>query len=90
MAILWAKSADRHEIAHEDAVHAIVNRLYDVQAFGPSRTGGHIPDLFVGPGRDGQMLEVMIESDPPKGGTIFHVMHARAKTIEIARRMAKR
>lgn len=71
-------------------MHAIVNRMYYVQAFEPSRTGGIAPDLFIGPARDGQLLEVMIEPDPPHDAVVYHVMPARQKIIDIAKRKAKR
>lgn len=89
MAITWANSADKHGIPREDAVHAIVNRVYYVQGFDPSQTGGFAPDLFIGPGRDGALLEVMIEPVPPRDGVVFHVMAARPKIIDVAKRKAK-
>lgn len=90
VAIEWANSADKHRISREDAVHAIAHRLYYVQEFDRSRTGGHNVDLFVGPGRDGQLLEVMIEPIPPRDAVVFHVMPARQKIIDQARRKAQR
>lgn len=72
-------------------MHAIVNRLYFVQGFDQSRAGGVTPDLFIGPSRDGlQLLEVMIEPIPPRDAVVFHVMPARQKIIDIAKRKAKR
>jgi hypothetical protein len=90
MAIEWADSADRHGIAREDAVHAILKRVYYVAGFDQSRTGGTAPDLFIGYSRDGQQLiEVMIQPVPPRDGIVFHVMPARQKIIDIAKRKAK-
>lgn len=90
MAISWANSADKHGIPRADAVHAIVNRVYYVHGFDPSRTGGFAPDLFIGPSRNGELLEVMIEPVPPQDGVVFHVMPARQKIIDIAKRKARR
>jgi len=59
--IVWARSADKHGVAHADAVHAIVNALYVVPAFDEGRTGGSAPDLYIGPDRDGRLLEVLLE-----------------------------
>jgi hypothetical protein len=88
--IIWARSAEKHGIPREDAVYAILNRLYYVQGFDPSRVGGVAPDLFIGPSRDGlQLLEVMIEPTPPRDGVVFHVMPARQKIIDIAKRKAR-
>jgi hypothetical protein len=47
---------------------------------------GHpAPDLFIGPGLDGRLLEVLAELGQ---GTllVFHVMPARPKMIDDARR----
>ena len=44
------------------------------------------PDLFIGPGRDGRLLEVMAEVEQGQL-LVFHVMYARPRTIEAARRM---
>jgi len=84
--IVWARSADKHGVAHEDAVHAIVNALYVVPAFDEGRTGGSAPDLYVGPDRDGRLLEVLLERVSRTEATVFHVMPARPKIVNAARR----
>ena len=90
MAIRWARSADRHGIDREDAKYAIANRVYWLRDFDEPRIeGGKRPDLFIGPARDGkQLLEVMAEVTPPRDFFIFHVMNARPKIIEKARRLS--
>jgi hypothetical protein len=84
--ISWARSADKHNVAHEDAVHAIVNALYVVAMFDDGRTGGLAPDLYIGPGRDGQLLEVLLERVSRTDATVFHVMPVRAKILNEAKR----
>ncbi|GAB3584403.1 hypothetical protein GCM10027406_30660 [Leifsonia lichenia] len=84
--ISWAASADRHHVAHEDAVHAIVNALYVVPQFDDGRTGGISPDLYIGPGRDGRMLEVLLERTSRTQATVFHVMLVRPKILNEAKR----
>ena len=90
MAIRWARSADRHGIDREDAKYAIANRVYWLRDFDEPRIeGGKRPDLFIGPSGDGkQLLEVMAEVTPPRDFFIFHVMNARPKIIEKARRLS--
>ncbi|MFP3467099.1 hypothetical protein [Leifsonia sp. SIMBA_070] len=84
--ITWAHSADRHHVPHEDAVHAIVNAVYFVPRLDEGRTGGMAPDLYIGPGRDGRLLEVMLERVSRTEATVFHVMLARTKIVNEARR----
>jgi len=56
----------------------------------PRVPGGARPDLFIGPARDRrQLLEVMVEVQPPTDLFIFHAMPARQKIIDIAERNAK-
>ena len=56
----------------------------------PDGGAGPAPDLFIGYSRDGQQLiEVMIQPVPPRDGIVFHVMPARQKIIDIAKRKAK-
>lgn len=90
MTIRWARSADRHGINREDAKYAIANRIYWLREFDEPRVeGGKCPDLFIGPARDGtQLLEVMAEVTPPRDIFIFHVMNARSKIVEKARRLS--
>lgn len=50
MAIRWAGSADKHGIAREDALNAILNQIYHVEQFDEPRVeSGARPDLFIGP-----------------------------------------
>ncbi|HEV7184133.1 MAG: hypothetical protein ACHP7F_05485 [Actinomycetales bacterium] len=84
--ISWAWSADKHDVAHEDAIHAIVNALYFVPRFDDGRTGGLSPDMYIGPGRDGQLLEVLLERVSRTEATVFHVMLVRPKILNEAKR----
>ncbi len=52
---------------------------------GCTEAGRAAPDLFVGPGLDGTPLEVMVERTAI-GLVVFHVMPARRRIIEAARR----
>lgn len=90
MSIRWARSADRHDVEREDAKFAIANRIYWIREFDEPRVvGGKRPDLFIGPVRGGStLLEVMVEVTPPREFFIFHVMPARPRIIEIARRLS--
>ena len=86
MAITWAASADKHDVAHEDALHAIANAYFHRASFDePRLPGGIRPDLYIGPPRQlgGALLEVMVEVIPPRGLHIFHVMPARAKHLAL-------
>lgn len=86
MEIRWTPSADKHGIAHEDAVNAMLYFEVHRSPFGPSRVDGRgAPDLWIGPGVDGVLLEVMAERTST-GLVVFHVMPARSKIIEAARR----
>jgi len=88
MAIRWASSAARHGIAREDATHAVANRVWWIREFDEPRVaGGRRPDLFIGPARDGALIEVMAEVAPPGDFFIFHVMRARPRMIDKARRL---
>ena len=85
MGIEWTTSADKHEIAHEDALHAIDNAYYIEREFDEPRVPGHAkPWLFIGPPRQlgGPLLEVMVEVIPPRGMVVFHVMEARQKILD--------
>jgi hypothetical protein len=84
VAIEWAKSADKHGIDRDDALHAIENAVYVEQEFDEPRVPGHSkPWLFIGPPRTlgGPLLEVMVEIVPPRGMVVFHVMQARQKHL---------
>lgn len=86
MAVTWASSADKHGIAHDDALHAIMNAYYVATEFDEPRIPGRIrPTLFIGPPRQlgGPLLEVMVEITPPRDLHIFHVMTAREKHTDL-------
>ncbi|MCG2801950.1 MAG: hypothetical protein L6311_07630 [Cellulomonas sp.] len=87
MEVRYTSSASKHGIPQEDALNAILRYRYWVSPFRQSRVEGHpAPDLFIGPALDGRMLEVLVELGQ---GTllVFHVMPARARLIEDARRL---
>jgi len=87
MQIRWTQSASKHGISQEDALNAIVRHRIHVTPYGASRMEDRQPpDLFIGPGLDGRLLEVMAEVEQGQL-VVFHVMYARPKTIEAARRM---
>jgi hypothetical protein len=76
----WLDSADKHGIAREDALHAMLNPyLYIPQFDQPRVPGSSRPDLWIGPPRQlgGELLEVMAERVPPRDIVVFHVMTAR-------------
>ncbi|MCL2850163.1 MAG: hypothetical protein FWE61_08995 [Micrococcales bacterium] len=82
MAIEWADSADKHDIDHDDALHAIHNAYFYEPEFDEPRVGGASrPDLYIGPPRQlgGPLIEVMLERIPPRTLVIFHVMEAQPK-----------
>ena len=84
--ITWAQSADRHAVPHEDAVHAIVHAVYFVPKFDDNRTGSIAPDLYIGPDRQGQLIEVMLERRSKTVANVFHVMLVRPKILNEAKR----
>jgi hypothetical protein len=82
--VTWSAAADKHGVSHEDALHAMVNAIYVETTFDDPRPPTTIsPTLYIGPQRDrsAPLLEVMVESTPPRGVHIFHVMPARAKHL---------
>ncbi|PCK23196.1 hypothetical protein [Rhodococcus qingshengii] len=84
MAVEWTSSADKHDIDHEDALHAIANAIYIEEEFDEPRVPGHArPTLFIGPPRTlgGPLLEVMVEIIKPRTMVVFHVMEARRKIL---------
>ncbi len=86
VAIRWTDSADKHGVAHEDALHAMLNHYLYVAEFDVPRVEGvGRPDLYVGPPRrlGGDLIEVMVERVPPRDVVIFHVMIARQKFLEL-------
>jgi hypothetical protein len=85
VAITWAPSADKHGIDREDALHAIMNAYFVQREFDEPRPPANIrPTLFIGPPRQlgGELLEVMVEINPPRDLHVFHVMVARRKHLE--------
>lgn len=85
MGIKWAASADKHGIAREDALHAILNAVFTESEFDEPRVPGHRrPDLYIGPPRrpGDPLLEVMVELVPPRDLLVFHVMIARTKHMQ--------
>lgn len=86
MAVTFTTSAHKHGIDPDDALHAMLNYVYRLTEFDEPRVpGGQRPDLFIGPTRDrSNLLEVLASITPPNGITVFHVMIARRKMIEIA------
>ncbi|WP_448059215.1 hypothetical protein [Cellulomonas hominis] len=50
MAIVWADSADRHDVPRAEAMHAIAHAVYVEEQFDEPRVPGRIrPTLFIGP-----------------------------------------
>lgn len=85
VAVTWSASADKHGIAHEDALYAISHAHFVESEFGEPRIPGRVrPTLFIGPPRQlgGPLLEVMVEVAPPRSLHIFHVMIARQKHLD--------
>ena len=89
MAIIGLRSADKHGIAHEDAVHAMLFSVARVDEFGEPRLLGHnAPTLFLGSARArGVILEVMVEILNSGDVPVFHVMEARQKIITLVEEM---
>lgn len=84
MGVTWSAAADKHGVAREDALHAMVHALYVETAFDDPRPPATVrPTLYLGPQRDvrAPLLEVMVESTPPRDVHVFHVMPARAKHL---------
>lgn len=85
---MWADSADKHGIDHEDALHAMMHACYVEQEFdGPRPPANRRPTLYIGPPRQlgGPLLEVMAVLTPPRDVFVFHVMLARPKMLELMR-----
>lgn len=81
----WRSSADKHRVARQDAVHAILHKTYtDVLADEP-RENGQVR-LFIGP-RHAQALpedeiEILVHEFPDQPGReaeVFHVSPLSAK-----------
>lgn len=92
VAIIWRRSTDRHGIAHEDAVHAILFSVARVDKFDEPRLLGHnAPTLFLGCGRGGDViLEVRVEILDSGDVSVFHVMEARQKIVTLVEEMRNR
>ncbi|MFC4245073.1 hypothetical protein ACFOYW_17025 [Gryllotalpicola reticulitermitis] len=83
----WTISADKHGIAHEDAVNTIVNPRLFVPNFDRSRIPGKgWAHLWIGRTVDGTVnLEVMGHFEyVTKTVEVFHVMPLREKTYNRA------
>lgn len=77
---------DKHDVADEDTLHAMLNAYLYVPEFDePRKPGARRPDLWVGPPTTlgGPLLEVMAERVPPRDVVIFHVMQARPKFLAL-------
>jgi len=87
MEIRWTTSSAKHGVRREDAVHAMLHPVHHVRPYGDSRVEGlSAPDLFIGPGQDGVLLEVMAAAESATRTLwVFHVMVARPKTIAEAK-----
>ncbi len=88
--LVWQPSADKRGISHDDVIYAMTDgRRWFVPKFEPSRIDGFAdPSLFVGWALDGTLLEVMVT--PRDDGTetlvVYHVMEARPRIVDLARR----
>ena len=84
MGVTWSAAADKHGVAHQDALHAMVHALYVEISFDDPRPPATIrPTLYIGPQRDrgAALLEVMVEATAPRGVHVLHVMPVRAKHL---------
>jgi hypothetical protein len=63
----------------------MLNAVDFVESFDEPRMPEHSrPDLYIGPSRDrSRMLEVMVEVTPPSDVSVFHVMEARRKILNL-------
>ena len=87
MGIRWTTSSAKHGVRREGALHAMLHPVYRVSPYGDSRVEGlGAPDLYIGPGQDGVVLEVMVAVEPATRTLwVFHVMPARPKVIAEAK-----
>jgi hypothetical protein len=86
--IRYTISASKHGISQADALNAILRYQYRVSPYRQSRVEGRsAPDLFIGPGLDGRILEALAELGQGML-LVFHVMVARPTMIDDARRMS--
>jgi hypothetical protein len=84
---MWADSAAKHGIPHDEALYAIAHAEKFVESFGRPRVGGRAPSLFIGPSRHGT-LEVLAIVTPPREVWVFHVMRLRESTARAAEYVA--
>lgn len=91
MGVIWRRSSEKHGIAHEDALNAMLFAVARLDEFDDPRLPGHnAPILFLGPARDrAALLEVMVEILDSGDVSIFHVMKARKKIIELVAEMRR-
>ena len=92
MAIIWRRSADKHGVAHEDAVHAMLFSVARVDKFDEPRLLGHnATTLFLGPARArGVILGVTVKILDSGGVSVFHVTEARQKIVTLVEEMRNR
>lgn len=89
MRVVYTTSAGKHGIGEEDATWAIEHAVLVKLSFQRSRLPD-LPDptLFVGPARDGRLIEVMaVHLD--NATVIFHAMRARKMFLNLISRHAK-
>lgn len=85
MAIEWRDSAFKH-YPQADGMHAIQHRRAVIERFDIDRETGEPFDLFIGPARDGQTLEVFIlRNRAERMSKVFHVLRLKSKTVNRAR-----
>jgi hypothetical protein len=84
--VRWAERADKHGIAHEDSLYAILNAVHVVPGFDESRVPGEpAPTLYIGQaGRGGALIEVLAVTTEPRDVFVFHSMPLRQLTVERA------
>lgn len=89
MRVVYTPSAGTHGIGEEDVIWAIEHAVLVKPSFQRSRLPD-LPDptLFVGPTRDGRLVEVMaVHLDDET--VIFHAMRARKVFLDLIGRRAK-
>ena len=82
---VWAASADKHGVDHDDALAAIASHVHVEWEFqGPRPPATIPPSLFIGQQRDPSKppLEVIAAVDRSRQEIrVFHVMEARPKML---------
>lgn len=73
MAVEWARSADKHGVAREDALHAMVHAEISVEIDGEP---GESTVAYIGRPHEqaDRYLEVIAAHRPPRTIVVFHVM----------------